>query len=243
MNSDSFAPEPSSNRNINININIDSGDKIEQNGSFGIAVNQGSADIGRDINGKIEGDNISSNNQKFVNENDDCKAVNQKEPSYQIVITLSGRDFKKFSNDIERQKALLLLLCQASGDTSINIKKIEKGSIKITLNGSLEGLKRLANLIKSGNLDEDFKQLGFEINNSELVVIDSQDKIDTDVIKTSNKFIPEQSHQQLLSTSVSPINDKKYTKKYLCLVVEDHPGVAEINCKLLTRIEPEAARL
>jgi transcriptional regulator with XRE-family HTH domain len=71
----------------------------------------------------------------------------------QLVITFTG-DVESFLNNPEVQEALLTFMKQVSKDASVTINRIEKGSIKITLNGSPEGLKRVEEQIKSGNLTE-----------------------------------------------------------------------------------------
>jgi uncharacterized protein YjbI with pentapeptide repeats len=68
-----------------------------------------------------------------------------------LIITFTG-NLERFLNNEEIQKALLILMKNVSGDTSLKIEKIEKGSIKITFSGSPEGLRVIKSLIKSGEL-------------------------------------------------------------------------------------------
>ncbi|MBD2168922.1 pentapeptide repeat-containing protein [Calothrix membranacea FACHB-236] len=95
----------------------------------------------------------------------------------QLVITLTG-DVESVLNNPDVQKALLVLVQKASKDASLTIDRIEKGSIKITFSGSPEGLKRLEEQIKSGNLTE---VLGMPVENVQLLpsgtTDEEQDKI------------------------------------------------------------------
>ncbi|MBD2472372.1 pentapeptide repeat-containing protein [Nostoc sp. FACHB-145] len=71
----------------------------------------------------------------------------------QLVITFTG-DIETLQKNPDFQSALLTLMQAISKDASLTIEKIERGSIKITFNGSLEGLKMLEELITSGELTE-----------------------------------------------------------------------------------------
>jgi uncharacterized protein YjbI with pentapeptide repeats/transcriptional regulator with XRE-family HTH domain len=71
----------------------------------------------------------------------------------QLVITFTG-NIETLQKNPDFQSALLTLMQAISKDASLTIEKIERGSIKITFNGSPEGLKRLEELITSGELTE-----------------------------------------------------------------------------------------
>ena len=58
------------------------------------------------------------------------------------------------SVDEERLKAIEAHLREISGDAKLTILKVQSGSIKITVEGSPEGIERLAALFESGQLDE-----------------------------------------------------------------------------------------
>ncbi|MDF5726609.1 MAG: pentapeptide repeat-containing protein [Rhizonema sp. PD38] len=73
--------------------------------------------------------------------------------SEQLVITFTG-DIENLQKDPNYVAGVLALMQAVSKDASLKIEKIELGSIKITFSGSPEGLKRLEELIKSGNLKE-----------------------------------------------------------------------------------------
>ena len=57
-------------------------------------------------------------------------------------------------SDIPKVKAILALLQEITGDTSIKIVDIEKGSIRLILEGSQESLEQIEALFKSGQLTE-----------------------------------------------------------------------------------------
>ena len=136
-------------------------------------------------NERTEGNYIQANTVNIYEQNG-CGTTNNNEQDqssnkqvHRLVITLDGIDFNKFLSDQEIQAAVSLLLQKASGDTSVNIEKIEKGSIKITLDGSPEGLKRLAALIQSeelGELKEDLKKLGLSIEDVKLLFKDATEE-------------------------------------------------------------------
>lgn len=156
-------------------IHKNQGDDINQNGSFGIGINKGNASA-NSIAGTI---NENGNNYIKAERVNIYEQSKSKEKVDRLVITLNGVDFNKFTHDKEIQEAVSLLLQKASGDTSVNFEKIEEGSIKITLNGSSEGLKRLAALIESeelGELKEDLEKLGLSIENAKLLTKDIKDE-------------------------------------------------------------------
>ncbi|OUL32398.1 hypothetical protein BV375_10070 [Nostoc sp. 106C] len=95
----------------------------------------------------------------------------------QLVITFTG-DIETLQKNPAFQAAFLSMMQAVSGDTSLKIEKIEKGSIKITFSGSKEGLKRLEEQIKSGELTE---VLGMPVEDVQLLPSsttgEEQDKI------------------------------------------------------------------
>ncbi len=95
-----------------------------------------------------------------------------------LVITLDGIDAEEFIRNKKIQEAFLLLTQEASGDASVDFKKIEEGSIKITLSGTPEGLERLAALIHSGELGElrKLEELGLSIEDANLIVEDAKEE-------------------------------------------------------------------
>ena len=124
-----------------------------------------------DVNLPYEQNGCDANNN-----NEQDQSSNKQVDS--LVITLSGIGYDNFINDKEIQKALSLLLQRASG-FEVNFKKIEKSSIKITLDGNPEGLKRLAALIQSGESDElrkELEKLGLFIENAKLVFKDATEE-------------------------------------------------------------------
>ena len=132
-----------------------------------------------------------------------------------LVITLSGIGYDKFINDKEIQDALSLLLQRASG-FEVNFKKIEKGSIKITLDGNPEGLKRLAALIQSGELGElreDLEKLGLSIEDAKLVVKDTREE--NDVVKSSDDFAQLRTRSKLFQPPTHPAIMRRPEEKYI----------------------------
>ncbi|WP_293074610.1 MULTISPECIES: sigma-70 family RNA polymerase sigma factor [unclassified Moorena] len=176
--------------NCNKQIGADyiQGDKedniIQTSSSLGVGVTgtTNAHNIAGTIN-EIEGHNIQAKEVNIYQQNG-CKAKKNKDQNqpgdnqvnHRLVITLNGVDLDEFIRDKELQEAVSLLLQKASGDTSVNFEKIEEGSIKITLNGSSEGLKRLADLIQSGELGElgkGLEELGLSVEDAKLVVKDT----------------------------------------------------------------------
>jgi uncharacterized protein YjbI with pentapeptide repeats/transcriptional regulator with XRE-family HTH domain len=70
--------------------------------------------------------------------------------------------------DIAKLKAIIALIQKVSQDSSITIVDIERGSIKLILEGSQEGLERLENLFRSGQLED---VLGVSIEDVEFVTL------------------------------------------------------------------------
>ena len=148
---------------------------------------------------------------------------NSEQEKYNIIIKINGIDFFQFQNDKEIQDALLTIFKKASEDTSITFKKLEEGSIKITLSGSPEGLKRLAKLIESGELGElgeSLKKLGLSIESSKLVSTKALEKPEKTTISTENEDSSEETQHlnnrdfRLRNTQ----NSKPRTKFYQTLV-------------------------
>ncbi|WP_099065822.1 pentapeptide repeat-containing protein [Nostoc linckia] len=70
--------------------------------------------------------------------------------------------------DIAKLKAIIALIQKVSQDSSITIVDIERGSIKLILEGSQEGLERLENLFRSGQLED---VLGISVENVEFITL------------------------------------------------------------------------
>ncbi|MBD2167319.1 pentapeptide repeat-containing protein [Calothrix membranacea FACHB-236] len=68
--------------------------------------------------------------------------------------------------NISKLKAIAALLKELAQDASIKIVDIERGSIKLILEGSKEGLERLENLFRSGQLED---VLGVSVEDVEFV--------------------------------------------------------------------------
>jgi uncharacterized protein YjbI with pentapeptide repeats/DNA-binding Xre family transcriptional regulator len=88
---------------------------------------------------------------------------------YQAIIVLSAKltadNAAQFKDQQVKIEAIVTHLQTFVEDLSLTIRKIEPGSIKITLGGSEEGLKRLAALFDSGELTE---VLGIPVEDVEL---------------------------------------------------------------------------
>jgi predicted alpha/beta hydrolase family esterase len=129
-------------------------------------------------------DNDESLKKKRLNEQCETKKNREQEQSSDkqvdsLVIRVEGISYDKFIGDKDIQEAISLLLKKASGDYSVDFRTIEKGSIKITLDGSQEGLKRLAALIQSGELGElkeELEKLGLSIEDANLVFKENNEK-------------------------------------------------------------------
>ncbi|WP_414566808.1 pentapeptide repeat-containing protein, partial [Anabaena sp. CCY 9613] len=80
--------------------------------------------------------------------------------------------------DQSKLKAILALLQKISGDASIEIIRVEEGSIRIILNGSDEGLERINELFESGELTE---VLGTAVEYVELTELDEKSRLIQDI--------------------------------------------------------------
>lgn len=69
--------------------------------------------------------------------------------SWEVVLTATIEDI-----DQQKLENLLTLLRQMSGDPSITLKKIERGSVKLNLEGSIEGFEQIKKLFEEGQLTE-----------------------------------------------------------------------------------------
>lgn len=188
-------------------IQENQGDDINQSGQFGIGINKGNTST-HSIAGTVNENGNNYINAERVNIYEQSKS---KEKIDRLVITLNGVDFNKFTQDKEIQEAVSLLLQKASGDTSVNFDKIEEGSIKITLNGSPEALKRLAALIDSGELGElkqDLEKLGLSIEDAKLISKEAKEEIQEN---TSSKTIAPPIKDERLANADEE-NDKGNTK-------------------------------
>jgi uncharacterized protein YjbI with pentapeptide repeats len=98
---------------------------------------------------------------------------NHSAKAHQARIVLSAKltaDNKaEFEDKKEEIEAIIAHLRQLLGDVTLTIQDIQKGSIKITLNGSPEGLEKLHELFESGELVE---VLGIRVDNVELLTLE-----------------------------------------------------------------------
>ncbi len=137
---------------------------------------------------KLDSASVNSRNKpKDRSGQSNTKQVNR------LVIKLDGIDIKKFLKDEDIQSDVSLLLKKASGDTSINIEKVEEDNIKITLSGTPEGLEKLAALIQSGELGElkKLEELGLSIEDANLIVEDAKEENESAEIKEISRFAQE----------------------------------------------------
>ena len=148
------------------------GDIISQNGSaLGIGNNSGTTNarnLGGNVSENPTGHNIYQAQQVNI------YTENGERAEFDLVIKLNGITFERFLSDPEVQHAVRILLQRSSGDHSINFNSISKGSIKVSLNGSPEGLQRLARKIQSGELDEELLKLGLVAEEVKLVAKDGK---------------------------------------------------------------------
>jgi uncharacterized protein YjbI with pentapeptide repeats len=98
---------------------------------------------------------------------------------YQAIIVLSAKltadNAAQFKDQQVKIEAIAAHLQTLVDDVSLTIMKIEPGSIKITLGGSEEGLKRLAALFNSGALTE---VLGISVEDVELTAEDDEKELE-----------------------------------------------------------------
>jgi uncharacterized protein YjbI with pentapeptide repeats len=80
--------------------------------------------------------------------------------------------------DQAKLKAILALLQKISGDASVEIIRLESGSIKLILSGSQEGLKRIEELFCSGELTH---ILDTAVEYAELIEIDDKSRLVQDI--------------------------------------------------------------
>ncbi|NJM23972.1 MAG: hypothetical protein HC907_38035 [Richelia sp. SM1_7_0] len=104
----------------------------------------------------------STNNGKVV--------IDKKQLAFAIAGSIDEIDQVKL-------KAILALLKKISGDASIEIIRVEEGSIRLILEGSEEGLERIKEVFESGELTE---VLGDAVEYVQFVDNDSSDNQDTE---------------------------------------------------------------
>jgi Pentapeptide repeats (8 copies) len=94
-----------------------------------------------------------------------------------IVLTakLTADNKAEFEDKKEEIEAIIAHLKQLVGDVTLTIQDIQKGSIKITINGSPEGVEKLHELFESGELVD---VLGIPVENVELLVTEDTEQDD-----------------------------------------------------------------
>ncbi|MHC5614956.1 MAG: pentapeptide repeat-containing protein [Nostoc sp.] len=108
----------------------------------------------------------STNNRKV--------GANQKQLAFAIAGSIDEVDQAKL-------KAILAVLQKISGDATIEIIRVEEGSIKIILNGSDEGLERIKQLFESGELTE---VLGTPVEYVNLTALDEKSRLIRDIVQS-----------------------------------------------------------
>nr|MDZ8061302.1 pentapeptide repeat-containing protein [Nostoc sp. EkiNYC01] len=99
--------------------------------------------------------------------------VSKKQLAFAIAGSIQDVDHAKL-------KAILALLQKISGDATIEIIRVEEGSIRIILNGSDEGLERIKELVESGELTE---VLGTSVEYVDLTELDEKSRLIQDIIQ------------------------------------------------------------
>ncbi|WP_392530186.1 alr0857 family protein [Nostoc sp. C117] len=107
----------------------------------------------------------STNNRKVT--------ASQKQLAFAIAGSFDEVDHGKL-------KAILALLQKISGDATIEIIRVEEGSIRIILNGSDEGLERIKQLFESGELTE---VLGTPVEYVDLTELDEKSCLIRDIVQ------------------------------------------------------------
>jgi uncharacterized protein YjbI with pentapeptide repeats/transcriptional regulator with XRE-family HTH domain len=94
-------------------------------------------------------------------------------------------------------EAIVAHLRQLVGDVTLTIKDVEEGSIKITLEGSGEGIERLAELFESGELTE---VLGIPVEDIQLLPDDATQK-DNDKSRLIREIVAQGARDRDLSSA------------------------------------------
>lgn len=116
--------------------------------------------------------------------------------------------------DQAKLKAILALLQKISGDATIEIIRVEEGSIRIILNGSDEGLERINELVESGELTE---VLGTSVEYAQFVDRESLGDIEETELNNKSRLFPETISQEVrgLNLSVLELEDINSTQDSL----------------------------
>lgn len=101
-----------------------------------------------------------------------------------LAFSITG-SFEKSKINVAKLKAIEASLREFAGDVSLQIVDIEEGSIKIILEGSQEGLERLEELFKSGELNE---VLSIPVENVEFTTY-SPSTYNEDLTATNNRIL------------------------------------------------------
>ena len=150
------------------------GDCIQQEGSFGVGNNKGEVST-KNIAGTIYEASVERNIQAGAvniyeqsiligSDTANQKTINKQQLAFVLTGTISEVDRTKL-------RAIQAHLRKISGDAELTIIDVEEGSIKLKLNGSPEGLKKLEELFKSGELTE---VLGITVEDVQLLSGDTQ---------------------------------------------------------------------
>jgi len=96
-------------------------------------------------------DITTTQNPVLENENDINAAQEKTIPTHlwQLVLNIPFHELTPL-----RMAEILEVVQKISGDASLTVRKIEEGSVKIGLEGSLEGFRRINSLFKEGQLTE-----------------------------------------------------------------------------------------
>ena len=96
-------------------------------------------------------DIITTQNPVLENENDINAAQEKTIPTHlwQLVLNIPFHELTPL-----RMAEILEVVQKISGDASLTVRKIEEGSVKIVLEGSLEGFRRINSLFREGRLTE-----------------------------------------------------------------------------------------
>ena len=170
-------------------------DNIKQSGSFGVGVNEKSINahnvVGK-VNNKIGKNSIQAKevniheHHHYYSSPETCSEPNkpqtpinpeQKIDPVKAMVVLSAKLTADNRAEYEDKKfeieGIVELLREVTGDDSLKLKFTERGSIKLFLEGSPEGLKKLKELFESGELTE---VLGIPVEEVKLLLEESEKK-------------------------------------------------------------------
>lgn len=201
-----------------VHLESNKGDTINQKGLLGVGVNKGdisteklSGNINENI-GRLQNQecqtiiNIENYNPRVLNKssgsnNPQTPVYKDKDiPPIKAMVILSAQLTADNRAEYENQKfeleAIIEHLRQITGDDSIRLTLHEKGSIKLFLEGSPEGLEKLSALFKSGELTD---VLGIPIEEVNLL-LNKNTEVEEEKkshVPTSNQIGKKNNQQQL----------------------------------------------